>query len=56
MEEWERREQEAWEVYARTRAEVAGVPVDHAFVKSRMESFRKYSLETDQRWRAHRRL
>jgi len=56
MEEWERREQACWDTYARARAEATGEPVDHAFVKSRMDAFRKFGLETDQRWRTHRGL
>ncbi len=56
LEEWERLEQGYWDTYGRVRASVTGDPVDAEFVKSRMDAFRKFSLETDQRWRKHRGL
>ncbi len=56
LEAWEQAEQAYWDTYGRVRAEATGDPVDTAFVQSRMDAFRRYSLETDQRWRRHRGL
>lgn len=56
LEEWERREIAFWEEHGRVKASVTGDPVDQEFVKSRIDAFRRFSLETDQRWRKHRGL
>jgi len=51
LREWDRLELAYWNRYAEVKAQVLGQPVDHELVKSRMDQFRKYSLETNQVWR-----
>jgi hypothetical protein len=52
LERWNEMERACWMKFAETQAQITGEPPDLALVESRMTSFRKYSLETDQRWRA----
>lgn len=51
LDRWVAMEQAYWDRYAEVRAQAAGEPVDAEFVKSRMDAFKKYSVEMDQRWR-----
>lgn len=51
LDRWVALEQAAWDRYAQVKAEATGDPVDTAFVKSRMDAFKKYGVEMDQRWR-----
>ncbi len=51
LDRWVAMEQAAWDRYAEVKASVTGDPVDAAFVKSRMDAFKKYGVEMDQRWR-----
>lgn len=51
MDRWVAMEQAYWDRYAEVRAQAAGEPVDRDFVKSRMDAFKKYGVEMDQRWR-----
>jgi len=50
MERWEQLELSYWRTLAQAQAELLGQPVDEELVESRMEAFRRYSLETDQVW------
>ena len=52
LERWHAMEHAYWMRYAEARARYSGEPVDHELVESRMTSFRKYTLETNQVWRA----
>lgn len=51
LDRWEQMERAYWQRYAEVKAQLTGERPDQAFVESRMEFFRKASLETDQRWR-----
>ena len=51
LDRWEAMERAYWMKYAECAAGVTGRATDMELVESRMASFRKYSLETDQRWR-----
>jgi len=52
MEPWNEMERAYWMHFAETKAKMRGEAPDLEYVESRMKSFRQYSLETDQRWRA----
>lgn len=51
MDKWLEMERACWEKYAQVKAATLGTPVDHEFVKSRVDAFMEYSLLRDQRWR-----
>lgn len=51
LDRWVALEQACWDRYAEVRAQASGEPPDREFVKSRMDAFKKYSVEMDQRWR-----
>ncbi len=51
LDRWEAMERAYWLKYAEAAAAVVGRAPDMELVESRMGAFRKYSLETDQRWR-----
>jgi len=54
LERWQGMERSYWETQATTRAQMLQEPADRAFVETRMDQFRKYSLESEQVWvRAH---
>ncbi len=50
LEEWESLERACWTAEATERARLRNEPVDEKFIESRMGSFYKYSLETNQLW------
>jgi len=52
MEQWNEMGRAYWMRFAETKAKMRGEAPDLEYVESRMKSFRQYSLETDQRWRA----
>lgn len=52
MEQWNEMERSYWMRFAESKAKLRGEQPDLELVESRMTSFRKYSLKTDQRWRA----
>lgn len=51
LEEWNRLELAAWTAYATAKGQVMGQPPDQELIQSRMDAFRKYTLETNQVWR-----